>query len=809
MNDDSNAKAPAQPAMFTAAAIAFVLRKTPQAVRKALPSQAAGIRIVNGIEAATWSVAQFPDSLRLRLEEAARQRRYRDIESMLSDPPKREPELPLSQIHPDDIDFAEKLRKALRPWLARGHDLELSSEDRESQGVTDYARVFGNKISGRYWRELCMRALQRDGGAENWSRIEIYLPKCLKQKESPSRVVLEALAEEFSDLVGYIEECQRPPSAIEQRGIWTRAFEEYNRLVATGTAGKKAARRVRDLLFAKASFLAPSRDALLKAFQRKLAAWNNSGAVGLVDGRQDNGGDDFEFPQQDLDLIEAKIVFQFGQFAPAWREALVKGELSEATRMRYRHKVSRKSHVPEKLVSTLGKRPIWLYTLHRRRKDFNSMKAHFTTIYDGLRTLTCISADDVTLPVWFWYQPDPNQWPILTRGQCLVFIDLVSKRILGWSLQPEKNYNALVIYSQMARVLADKGVPQAVLFEHGIWERAKIITGSAPHSIGEVTQGFKEFGIEFFHADSPEGKWEVEQIMGLIQNLMKGEPGYCGRDERKDRPDWIKKQLAETQSKENPVHPSKHFYSFEQWNKRLNEIFEQYNAAKQGGRLMADRSPDEVYVENWNAEDPPMRCGPELRFLLLPKYEKLIGPDGFSVTSGNRTFKYFGPELRDFVGFNCRVGFDPEFPDVAVVTDMKQKKFVSVPLHNGVPRLERLTDPEGTALANACERRDGQVKAIVARYNTLKDNFELPYRKNLVAAQTVALGQEIEQQRAQIGAAHREANNRTRTTQDRARKLGLPTRILNDGPESDEGTALMLAAKRENARQRDTEEETT
>ena len=85
---------------FTAAQIARPLGNTPQAVRKALLSApAAGVRVINGAEAAAWSVASLPEPLRNRLAEQARLRGYRDSEAMLSDPPKQwTPALPLDQI---------------------------------------------------------------------------------------------------------------------------------------------------------------------------------------------------------------------------------------------------------------------------------------------------------------------------------------------------------------------------------------------------------------------------------------------------------------------------------------------------------------------------------------------------------------------------------------------------------------------------------------------------------------------------------------------------------------------------------------
>ncbi len=787
----------------TAGHIANCLRISPQAVRKALvKTPTNGVQIIAGREAAAWSIDRLPESLSRRLTEEAQRRGYRDASSMLLEPPKRwEPPLPLDRIRDKDIAYANKLRDVLRPRLARGGEPSQSSTEMEAGGTADYFQVFKSRISGRYWRQLFARTLQRDGGAEDWNRLEIYLPNNPKAKDAPGRALTQALAAEFGAIESYIKACGNPanPSKTEQRAIWTLALDKYASLVGGGMPGKRAARRVRSFLFAKAPFLAPSRDALLKAFDRKLSGWKANGVNGLIDRRKDNGEDGFSFPQQDVDLIEAKMVFQYGAYDPAWREAWAKGELSEETRSHYCRRGAGNSQMPRKLISILGKRPIWLYTLHRRRRDFNSMKAHFDTVYDGLHTLDCISADDVTLPVWFWHQPDRCQPPVVTRGQCLVYIDLVSKRILGWSLQPEKNYNALVIYTETARVLAEKGLCRALLFEHGIWEKAKIITGSNVLSVVEVTQGLREFGIEFFHADSPEGKWEIEQVMGLIQNRMEGEPGYCGRDERKDRPDWIKKQLAEVQSTAEParkIHPSKYFYSFEQWNVRLGQIFEEYNAAKQGGRLMRDRSPDQIYIENWNADDPPMRIGAELLYLFFPKYEVTVGIDGITIASGRRQFKYFGPELRDLVGYKVLLWFNPQFPDLAVVTDLKRNHPIGVPLHDGVPRLERLTNPDGTRLAEACERREGQVSAVVARYNVLKDKFELPYRKNLVAAQALAVGQKFDH----LKTAQKEKTVRVDRMRRQAQKLEIPAVMVDDDPKTRLGIELLAEAARDHQR---------
>jgi hypothetical protein len=261
-------------AVFTASQIAVVLGKTPQAVRRQLRDiQPATLRIVAGNETAAWTVEQLPTPLRERLADEATRQRCRTIETLLTMSRQQwQPAIPLGKISDADIQIATKLREALKTWLIQQHDPNLSTAELEGRGVEDYRRIFGNQITTRYWRELFKRTLQRDNGAEEWNRLEIYLPDRLKQKNAPSTIVSKALAEDFAEIESFIAGCTNPhaPNTAERAGVWTLALEKFKSLVNTGTPEKSAARRVRKFLFACASFLAASRDALLKAFNRNL-----------------------------------------------------------------------------------------------------------------------------------------------------------------------------------------------------------------------------------------------------------------------------------------------------------------------------------------------------------------------------------------------------------------------------------------------------------------------------------------------------------------------------------------------------------
>jgi hypothetical protein len=110
--------------------------------------------------------------------------------------------------------------------------------------------------------------------------------------------------------------------------------------------------------------------------------------------------------------------------------------------------------------------------------------------------------------------------------------------------------------------------------------------------------------------------------------------------------------------------------------------------------------------------------------------------------------------------------------------------------------LERLTNPEGTMLAEACARREGQCSAIVARYNMLKDKFELPYRKNLVAPQMTALTQKIEEQTTK----RKEKTGRVDRMRRQAHRMDIPAVMVDDDPENARALELFEEAEREHQR---------
>ncbi|HEX5218255.1 MAG TPA: hypothetical protein VFZ59_01705 [Verrucomicrobiae bacterium] len=406
------------PQQFTAAQIASALGMKRQAVQWHLRNvSASGSVIVSGVEASAWSIQVLPETLRNRLEVEALQRGYRSAAAMLTTPPLTWPpkDFPkLDDITPEEIEKATKLRKALGPSLYGQHDVTLSSAEFESRGVAEYARVFGHGISARYWRALFKRTLQRDGGEDKLNRLELYLSDKPALKLPPVRAAVKVTAQ-FAQLTDYLDCISDPtkPSDIELRGVWSLAFEIYGRLVEQGTPDKRAARHVRSFLFSRASFLAPTRNALRMAFDRKLETFVASHADpnSLKDGRVNNG-EKFEFPEEDKDLLTHRAVFYYrGDVAPAWRDCLRSG-FSQLLRDRYAGKSTDKSHVPASVMELVGPEVDILTVMHRGRRAFDSIKGHVSRNYDGIASLRCLQADDFTLNTYFFVP----RWPWMVQS---------------------------------------------------------------------------------------------------------------------------------------------------------------------------------------------------------------------------------------------------------------------------------------------------------------------------------------------------------------------------------------------------------
>jgi hypothetical protein len=753
----------------------------------------AGVRIVAGNVAAGWTVDELPSALRERLADTARQQRCRTIEALISMPRQQwQPAIPLGKISDADIQIAARLRAALKPWLIQQHDLNLSAAETENRGIEDYRLIFGNRITTRYWRELFMRTIRRDNGAEEWNRLEIYLPDRLKQNNAPAAMVSEALAADFAELESFIAGCTNPaaPNKSECAGVWTLALEKFASLVNTGLPEKCAARRVRQFLFARATFLAASRDALLKAFNRKLETLKNANGdvKALRDGREENGVN-CALPENDRDLLVHRSVFYYrGDIAPAWRDLLRQGFSPEVV-SRYAGRAQNKSHVPASVMDSIGPEVEILTVMHRGPRAFDSIKGHVTRSYDGIASMQCVSGDDFTMNTYF-YVPDGKDWFELTRGQVILFIDFRSSRILGWALEPRKSYSSLTIRSLCTRVFGEFGLPQVLYFERGIWKNSTLLKGKTdPFNFTEISQGLREFGIQFKHAIRPRTK-TVERIGGMFQEIAEAEPGYCGRDERRDAPESLRKQMDEVAARK--VHPSKYFYSLDQWNARIRELVNLYNGEVQQGIMLAGMSPDQAFEAYMNPNDPPMQFNAQLRYLLAhDKRLARVTLNGVTIQIGKKKFNYRGQEIAHLVNREVLAWFDPENPETLVVTNPDRTNPICVARSDNPSALESMIAPESGTLGRELARIEKQASHMKTRFNVVKAKFPLPQRQLLANAKTDLLGSRIESQKSAMTERTEKTRQRSAANKSNARRLEIPTVLVDDDEQSRRALELL------------------
>ncbi len=217
------------PSHHPASAIALALGMSKNGVRKALadvpPTGTALTGNGGGIIAQAWCVVVLPARWQTQLAATTQRRGFRDAAHLLSEPPPRwSPPVPLAELSQAALDKAAQLQRALRPLLERTRDPAMSEAEFEQRGVDAYRRERRHVNSGRHWRRIFKRTVARDGGAEDWTRLEIFLDENAGHR---APVAPAAATMDFHDLSLLLAAFKNParPTPGEVDCLWLRAFE--------------------------------------------------------------------------------------------------------------------------------------------------------------------------------------------------------------------------------------------------------------------------------------------------------------------------------------------------------------------------------------------------------------------------------------------------------------------------------------------------------------------------------------------------------------------------------------------------------
>ncbi len=730
---ESLAAAPA----FTAAQMAIWLDVTPRAVRKKLAAvPACAVRLVKGQETAVWTVAALPTELRQRLEALRIKEGCRSIETMLGLPRKATALVcDLARVADAEIERAGKLRDALKPWLQGMHRTDLTAGEMKRLGVEAYTRIFGAPITERHWDFLFTRARRRDAGAENWDSLALYLPDKPAMKARPARVVDAALAEwaeSFAPLNDYLKACVNPasPSKPECTGLWVLVLQTWAGLVAEGHSEKAAARRVRGWLAARAGFLAPSRDALLKAFNRRLTDWlaANRNPLALRDQRAGNGPQ-VQIDQADIDLLRhAAVTGESGRVDTAWRESYAK--LSAATRAHYPYS----QHAPEKIHQLLNRKVVDALTArHHGKRTLRRLAGGVQRDWSGVHAMQVWVVDDLTSNLELAIT-GPDGTVSLVQPQIIAVMDSASRKWVGWAISDDKAPTAELVCNAVLDAIKTHGVPKQLGLENGyVFGKSLNVNGKADEQGRTVVAGLGQYGcaIRHFEKMNPMSKSELEKSFDLIQRRMEKHPGYTGRLQMVDAPEEFKKEQRLIRSGKVPA---THFrYTFTEGVQVINDLVQQYNAEPQMGHLKG-LSPNEAFVSLADKNDPPMAFTPELAWMLAnERYRVRVEMSGVRFQHYGRTIRVRGGELVKHLGRELWALIDRRDASMVTFMNLDFSEPFTMEVCGKPSACESSVNPDSGLLASERAKIREHEKAVDAEYKNLVAQHGNPRRHLLLA----------------------------------------------------------------------------
>lgn len=782
-------------AVFTAARIAAAAGISQRAVYKHFEGLKSGVTVKNGKTVNAWPVHLFPDSLRSQLREIAERRGYRSDIGLLLDPPKPwNPPALLSAYSDRQLARASNLRQAFTRTLNELNISDIQESEAERRGVEDFARVHGYSISGRHWRRLLKRTLERDAGAEDWTRLELYVDERPEPKPTVTDAPVTPQVFELRERLAHYREGEMPEKRMREF-LWVDACTQYDELVECGMKDKEARKEVLRFLVEEAPFMGRTADSIRVVFVSKLRQWEQGGGKpSAIKDKRPAASGHFRAPKLTPE-DHAKLVAAANEFgggiSQAFRELLGKGQLSPDISAYYRVRWNIKSYVPirirEAVTHDVRIAKPWI-----RGKHAAKMAGAYTSRDpSAMNSGDWFSADDLTSPVYYYEEENPHQ---VLRGQTLIMNDFRSHLVLGFVVIPFPQYTAFDIRNLVTVVHDTVGLPRkGFYFERGIWKTSRLIVGRRDDFQWEDTEkGLREFAL--FKEAEPNDKDDtehglrefsqlrnakearaktVERILGIIQNTMGRHPGYAGRDERRDSYEGINEKIKSVRSIK--YHAGEFFLSKTEWVNRLEVIIEEYNGEIQNGKYLPGISPA-VGFQNFFGAVPLTHLPEDCRFILANhKIPVKVGRNGIGFRFGKQAFSYKGAQTGGLVGRDVLVWFNPSSPETVSVTDLDRRYLCTVPRVFDIPAMGASREELEYA-----ERLNAEHNAYAKRvFKTIKphlfsDNFRgRMFKPCLVDGTTRTLGAKMAEDREALTEETQETARMDRRSRNLARHLNM------------------------------------
>jgi hypothetical protein len=694
------------------------------------------------------------------------------------------------------IERASLLKRA----FARLNDGDLTSTEFERLGVEDYRRTFGHGISTRQWRRLFRRTLDRDGGAENWGRLEIYLDETPARRPELKRHVhfVPAIFRPLRELISSFANLA-VPTELEKDCLWIYAFEHYEQETERTGRPKAVKRGTLKFLYENAAFLGKSPKGIKLQFDRKLKRWIAGGRVPAViaDARRKNPGRPApKLTVEEEHALLAKSLRSGGGLAQAWRGSREKGVFGARISQHYTATPASKSYVPTRIRKLITSKLKMLRDHHHGLRAAKLNGAFVNRDPSTFNAGDWFQADDVTLPNYYYTESEEGF--ALVRGQFLAMCDVRTTFILGYVLIPQRNYTAHHIRNLTTIVADTHGLPRkGFYYENGMWRTARLLHGRSDEINWHQTEmGLRGLGLQFRHAKLPRGK-VIERVFGLLQNYLESELGYAGRDERRDKFERVQEQLS--LARRGKAHPGDFFLSEAEYLQRLGVIVDRYNNERQEGKYCPGLSPKEAF-EKFHGDEPRVRLNGACRHLLAThKMRVRSGRNGISFRFGREQFTYKSRETGELRGQELIVWFNVENPSVISVTNLREdpRTLFTVDREIRVPGMDAPPEVLNAALAQN-EAHEEYRKAL---YRAVSQNFSTGFagrmfRQNLIDHKTAEIGNAMREQEVAIKRRRMEAKKRAAAIERKAARLGIAPGVMSRRPGAEEGVEEMTAAMR-------------
>lgn len=696
--------------------MARCLTCSPQNVRKLLkvvPSDAK--KVVSGVETAAWRFGSIPSSLIVRLAKAAKIHDHATPLQFLKNAPAKQTPLPsLAHVADSEIERAQKLRGALARCLAAAGDLPITRRARIA--TDDYKRKFGRSVSDRHLRALIGRTIKRDGGDQNFDRLQLYFSERPAKRVVRSSPLLRSFRFDELDAVFATLHDRTKPTLAEIAYCWREVIKLWSDRLTTGADEIKLKQQLRNYLLQAAPFMGDSAPAIKRNLNRKIREAMEHGIETVADRRlrpQRIGRKPIDFDESVKLLAQHAIFYCDGRESQAYRElhmgtSHIGERFSDDFRAAYpfncRQAKSRMPNCVRNAVRPMiaATRAIYLGP-RAARLAMPSIRRDWREVLAG----ASYTSDDVTLNHYLvdWhdegeYEFDGRRFNVV-RPQFLPVVDERTSNPLGFSLAPAPTYNSWQIRTLITRICMrpEIGLPfDRFVFEAGIWKSRNV---RALSEWAAIDESFGRHGIRLTerHATTPKAKI-VEQVIGALQNLDEYAPGYCGRSEQSVKHERLRKFLGclkrAGQPQKAEVDPTEMLMTTEQCVEMLAQVMQRFADEPQNGERLNGLSP----AEGWQQLSGGCvhHVLPEsLRYLLATdESTQAVTNEGIELRIGRFRHHYCGSEqLGALIGEKVRVRFNPEMPEQVTVSHIASDPTAQRPF--SVPLFERVRAHDATA----------------------------------------------------------------------------------------------------------------